>query len=409
MEVKQRQRRTASTRVADSLRNRINAGEYPAGSVLPPQRSIATHYKVAAATTENAIKQLVSEGLLRTEIGRGTFVESSVASQPVQDISYIDARAPELPVSAAPPVHVGILVGYGSEAVRQADGAELGGPAVTALEDYVSQRGGSSTVYGFETRFGNRDGADVIEALDVLASKGANAIAICRFYWTDALGVTLEDYHAERVPLVYQGVDAHRFQLPQVYFDGRFGARQAARHLLKQGCRRLMYFSTTPQEMEWVINRAAGVRDAVRNMADAQVKECILPGGLLPIADPLENRQGLEFAEATLEHSEFPEGVIASNDYAAIAFKQVAEKRGYIAGKDYLLVGFDDKSQARAEGISTVRWPTQGLARETARLLADLPDNPHTVQRVCVPMDLVVRESSRHTMTGARQKTRRQK
>ncbi len=60
--------------VADDLRSRIAAGEFPPGAQLPPGRTLAAHYSVAPNTVLSALRSLRDAGLVVSQQGRGTFV-----------------------------------------------------------------------------------------------------------------------------------------------------------------------------------------------------------------------------------------------------------------------------------------------------------------------------------------------
>lgn len=60
--------------VYNSLRERIEDGEFSPGSALPPERQLGTEYDVSRITIVKALDRLVSEGLIEKQQGRGTFV-----------------------------------------------------------------------------------------------------------------------------------------------------------------------------------------------------------------------------------------------------------------------------------------------------------------------------------------------
>ena len=59
--------------IANDLRTRIEAGEYPADSRLPSKTELMDRYGVALATVNSAIAQLQRLGLAETIQGVGTF------------------------------------------------------------------------------------------------------------------------------------------------------------------------------------------------------------------------------------------------------------------------------------------------------------------------------------------------
>ncbi len=56
------------------LRHRIQAGVWPPGSQLPTEAEICRMFGVSRTTVRQALSELLHEGLIRRERGRGTFV-----------------------------------------------------------------------------------------------------------------------------------------------------------------------------------------------------------------------------------------------------------------------------------------------------------------------------------------------
>lgn len=65
--------RTVAAQIAETLRSRIDAGEW-AGNRLPPERSLALDFGVARNTVRRAIALLKQERTIAGRVGRGTFV-----------------------------------------------------------------------------------------------------------------------------------------------------------------------------------------------------------------------------------------------------------------------------------------------------------------------------------------------
>jgi GntR family transcriptional regulator len=100
-----------SRQIAADLRAAIARGDLAPGAVLPSERQIIMRYKTTKATAGKAVGILVSEGLVTTELGRGTFVRRQPplrrvsaarrhaahrnSGKPVFDVGAIDqGRAP---------------------------------------------------------------------------------------------------------------------------------------------------------------------------------------------------------------------------------------------------------------------------------------------------------------------------
>lgn len=69
--------------IADELRQNLNDGIYKPGDKLPTEEHLSTQFGVNRHTLRRAIAVLKSEGLLRVDQGRGTFVSSSIIRYPI--------------------------------------------------------------------------------------------------------------------------------------------------------------------------------------------------------------------------------------------------------------------------------------------------------------------------------------
>jgi GntR family transcriptional regulator len=65
--------------LAQSLRQRVLAGEWVPGVALPSEQSLAQDNQVALGTMRRALQVLVDEGLIERIHGRGTFVRSGLS------------------------------------------------------------------------------------------------------------------------------------------------------------------------------------------------------------------------------------------------------------------------------------------------------------------------------------------
>lgn len=66
--------RTLYRKVADDLRAQIASGSLPVGKTIPSTPDLEEIYGVSATAIRNAVRLLVSEGLLEGEQGKGVFV-----------------------------------------------------------------------------------------------------------------------------------------------------------------------------------------------------------------------------------------------------------------------------------------------------------------------------------------------
>src|ERR1700722_20318807 len=65
-------------RIADDLRRQIESGELPRGAQLPTELELRDSYEASRNTVRDAIKWLITRGLVETRPGQGTFVTERI-------------------------------------------------------------------------------------------------------------------------------------------------------------------------------------------------------------------------------------------------------------------------------------------------------------------------------------------
>jgi len=76
-------------KIADDLRGRIIAGEFPVGSQLPSINHLMDHYDAALNTVRDAQQILREEGLIRTAQGEGSFILKVPVPEPVDVVATL--------------------------------------------------------------------------------------------------------------------------------------------------------------------------------------------------------------------------------------------------------------------------------------------------------------------------------
>ena len=63
------------------LKRKIGSGEWPLGSQIPTEEELCKSFNVSRATVRTAVIELVREGYLKRQQGKGTFIFKSIASE----------------------------------------------------------------------------------------------------------------------------------------------------------------------------------------------------------------------------------------------------------------------------------------------------------------------------------------
>ncbi|MFE2879000.1 LacI family DNA-binding transcriptional regulator [Streptomyces roseus] len=142
--------------------------------------------------------------------------------------------------------------------------------------------------------------------------------------------------------------------------DNRGGAREAVRHLLDRGRRRIAHIAG-PLDQTSAVDRLDGYRDVLLDADPALIAEgdFTAAGGAVSMAALLERCPDLD-------------AVFAANDLMATGALRVLRERGLAVPGDVALVGFDDAelvAETADPPLTTVRQDIEGMGRLMAQLL----------------------------------------
>jgi LacI family transcriptional regulator len=161
--------------------------------------------------------------------------------------------------------------------------------------------------------------------------------------------------------------------------------------LLQRGYRNISFFDPFLEDY----GRIGGVRDALREqgieLCDPQLSK--KRATIVPIGDLQENF-AYRAAWSFLEHRRDSWGVVAANDHAGHGLFRAAVEAGLKPGRDFGLIGFDDFSQSRLLGMTSMRPPLEEMGEEAARLLIQSLEGKRTMTEVWLRSQLKQREST---------------
>jgi len=85
--------------LAAALRQRVIDGEWPPGTALPAETSLAAEHGVALGTLRRALELLAEQGLIERRHGKGTFVRAGLSGAPMLRFFRFGAGDGEVPQS----------------------------------------------------------------------------------------------------------------------------------------------------------------------------------------------------------------------------------------------------------------------------------------------------------------------
>lgn len=357
-------------RIEADMRNRVRIGQWRAGAMLPSRRNLAEQYAVSSVTINRALLPLITDGLLRADDRRGTFVSDAD-----------DAQA-----SAIPCV-------FGIVAALQPDEVTQDALIFKAMEQTLTEAGHTAALCN-RTEGYSHALRPLADSVQMLLAQEVDAIAvICLDLDRVQLEEKLKLIDFQGTPAVFILAGQLHLPLPHIFYDNRIAGYQAAKHLLDAGYRELTVVA--PFTASWVTERLRGIEDAClqANLPPDALR--VIAGDAQPWSyqgDPVVI--GHDATHAALLAGWRPRGgIIGMNDLVALGVIWTAEDLGCEMGRDYAVLGFDDHPSAEEHSLTTLRPPLEAMGREAVRLLGEELAGGHNHQ-VRLRANLIKRAST---------------
>jgi DNA-binding LacI/PurR family transcriptional regulator len=353
--------------IVHDLQRSIGAGEYKEGERLPSEADLVKRFSTSRLTVQRALKELQHQSLIERRAGSGTYVRR------------VDREERHV---------FGLLIpGLGD--------TEIFEPICQGMAR-AGRAGGHALLWGDTAH----------SASDLEADRERQTRDLCEYYLDrkvtgiffapleftaakDQINQWVVDTLAKaRVPVVLLDRCVYRYPrrcaFDLVGIDNRRSGFIVAEHLLRHGCKRLMFLAK-PNSAYTVDTRITGFQDAIQafHMTGAQ--------GHVHIGDPDE----IAWMRQTVQHSR-PDGIVCANDLTAARLMRTLEQLGIAVPKDLRVVGFDDVKFAALLGVplTTLHQPCREIGETAVRTMLERIAHPHMPPRdVLLDCKLVVRRS----------------
>ncbi|HSM57370.1 MAG TPA: LacI family DNA-binding transcriptional regulator [Candidatus Sulfomarinibacteraceae bacterium] len=192
------------------------------------------------------------------------------------------------------------------------------------------------------------------------------------------------------IPFVTFGRANDSWDFCWIDVDGRAGLRDAVKHLLGKGHRRIA-FVTWPEGSQSGSYREQGYRDALQSRDIVPRDEWIIRG-----ENAAELGRRAVRCLLALPREQRPTAIACVSDLVAIGAINAATAAGIVVGQDLAITGFDDIPLARytQPPLTTVRQPIQEVGPEVVKLLLkQIRGDSAGQQQIILEPELIVRES----------------
>jgi GntR family transcriptional regulator of arabinose operon len=344
--------------VAQILKERIRSGLWPDGSSLPSEKELCAEFDVARGTIRQALQTLESEGYLRREQGRGTFVHLSPFTTDQLGSKRLAFIVPYVRDSTVPT----ILIGF----------------------QQVAEQAGFSVIFNHV----NNDPQQQERVIRKLIEEHISGIAL---YPVDSENISvIESLNQARFPLVMIDRYLRNLSTDYVMTDHFGGAIRGTHYLFDQGHERVGFVSWLSPAVS-MEHRFLGYKQALaeRGMALDLRLVCRVEGYPMVDLSPLR---------AYLSGAERPTAIFAANDQIAIGLYRAAASVGLAIPDDLSVLGFDnlDLSAHLDPPLTTLAQPFLKVGQTAADLLLRrIKGDRGYFEQITVPAELVIRSSCR--------------
>ena len=354
--------------ISRHLQTEIDAGRYGKGARLPSEIQLVKQFGVSRPTVARALRDLEAQGLIERRAGSGSYVRMNIQRNTASRI-------------------LGLLVpGLASTEIFQIICGEIA--SLARVNEYGLLWGGSTNPR-VDTDASLKHAEEVCKQFIEREISGVFfAPAELQPGQEQANSHLAESLRGAGIPVVL--IDRDLLDFPRrsdfdlVGIDNITGGYMVAEHLIKLGCRKIM-FVVRPLSAATVEARTAGIREAF-------VRHRIEPDpDWIRTGDPAD----LKFVRSLLAGHQADAFICANDDTAAVLLRSI-ESQGVRAPHDVRVVGFDDVKYATLVSVplTTIHQPCRDIAVIAFRTMMERLAEPTLPTRsISLTPRLVVRES----------------
>jgi len=178
--------------------------------------------------------------------------------------------------------------------------------------------------------------------------------------------------------------------------DNVRGGYLACEHLIHLGHRRIAHILGHPDSRN-AMDRLEGYKQALEDYHIRFDFSLVIPGYYT-------EEGGYKAMEKLLSSGMRPTAVFAANDDSAVGAMKAARAHKIEIPDDLVVVGYDDNSIATyvEPPLTTIKQPICEIGRVAAEvLIKTMTEEDYKVQKIKLPVELIIRTSSRHILQDA--------
>ncbi len=342
----------------------IAGGRFRPGDKLPSENELAEQFSLSRQTVRQSIGELVQEGWLAREQGKGTFVSRQSAER------------------------------------RSSTGNRTVGVITTSISDYIFP----SIVRGIESSLKDKGYRLLLSSTDHRKDRERECLemmlshAVCGLIVEPTKSAegnpNFDNYLAiedHGIPMLMINESYPDLESPSLRMDDDAGGMMAATHVLELGHRRIAGFFKT-DDLQGVRRMKGFIRACREHRVPSDGAKIVR----YSTEDKGERPQAMLREMLTSEHR--PTAIVCYNDQLAVSLLDTIRELGLRIPEDLSVVGYDDSFLATATEtkLTTIEHPKSALGEQAASLLIAqlergiVPSDKETLY----PPKLIIRQST---------------
>ncbi|HKB44221.1 MAG TPA: LacI family DNA-binding transcriptional regulator [Chitinophagaceae bacterium] len=203
-----------------------------------------------------------------------------------------------------------------------------------------------------------------------------------------------DQFIKKNIPVIFFDRGEEHDNFTNVLIDNRKAAYEATKHLIEQGCTRIVHITAKPKRNVYV-DRLKGYKQALaENNIDFKDEYLII--GKLSLED------GVEAAAVIQKMDPLPDGVLVANDNCAVGCMLSLKQAGIRIPEDIAFAGFnnDPVSKVIEPNLTTINYPGYEMGEVAARNLINHLNGTHPIHStntIVLRSELIIRASSQRT------------
>ncbi|MCF8261151.1 MAG: GntR family transcriptional regulator [Melioribacteraceae bacterium] len=351
--------------IENDIKGRIDSNDLRPGDQIGSQSELSSEYNVSAITVKKAISNLISEGILYSRIGKGTFVaqikeEPKLVRNKTIGLVLHDLKHPFFSL------------------------------ILSAIEEEVYNLG-YNLLLSSSTKKIEREEVHINHFLEI----GVDALIIASLSLEYKATPIIQKLHDENFPYIMVSY----MHDPQYWFvgsDHEFGGFLATEHLINSGYRNVGYVHVGQDNLLSQV-RKNGYTRALNEYKIDYNSNLIYSMGKEDYDSGADRRElGYNFAKKFLKMKERADALFFYNDNSAFGFMQKIQEEGISIPEEIAIVGYDDVEFTRYSSIplSTIRQPVEKIGSSAVQIIDKRINRRDVMNRMIFKPELIVRQST---------------